>query len=216
MRLIDLPREFVYTDRKSLNEFIRESELNNLLYKVYLDVKDTPSHFNFNAVEVFNQVYYIATLAMNERNPEQDVEKWWHKADFLDYENVAGLVMSMVYTLLYLQKNKTESIKNVLNLMEGNDFGEDYYPYFSAMARREGPKFNSDFSIRPWPVDKIVSSSGWWSNSIRIDWAAFSDGYEQSSIRDLVSLFSTNEDRLKVIDLIEKSQLHIVEDEIPF
>jgi hypothetical protein len=66
MKLIDLPREFVYTDRKSIDDFLNGDELNKEIYKTYLRVKDRPYYFKFDAEKAFNEAFYICTLAMNE------------------------------------------------------------------------------------------------------------------------------------------------------
>ena len=42
MKIEKLPRDFVYTDRRTLDDFLRSDDLNKELYKVYLRVKDRP------------------------------------------------------------------------------------------------------------------------------------------------------------------------------
>lgn len=45
MKIEKLPRDFVYTDRRTLDDFLRSDDLNKELYKVYLRVKDRPYYF---------------------------------------------------------------------------------------------------------------------------------------------------------------------------
>ena len=80
MKIINLPRQLVYTDRRTLDDFLRSDELSRELYKVYLRVKDNPYYFKFSAEKAFNEAYYIATMAMNESHPELDVREWWFAA----------------------------------------------------------------------------------------------------------------------------------------
>lgn len=49
MKIEKLPRDFVYTDRRTLDDFLRSDDLNKELYKVYLRVKDRPYYFKFDA-----------------------------------------------------------------------------------------------------------------------------------------------------------------------
>jgi hypothetical protein len=45
MKIEKLPRDFVYTDRRTLDDFLRSDDLNKELYKVNLRVKDRPYYF---------------------------------------------------------------------------------------------------------------------------------------------------------------------------
>ena len=76
MKIEKLPRDFVYTDRRTLDDFLRSDDLNKELYKVYLRVKDRPYYFKFDAEKAFNEAYYIATLAMYDPHPELNVREW--------------------------------------------------------------------------------------------------------------------------------------------
>ena len=59
MKIEKLPRDFVYTDRRTLDDFLRSDDLNKELYKVYLRVKDRPYYFKFDAEKAFNEAYRI-------------------------------------------------------------------------------------------------------------------------------------------------------------
>ena len=203
MKLINLPRELVYTDRRTLDDFLREDDLNKELYKVYLQVKDKPECFSFDAVKAFNEAYYIATIAMNESHPEEDVIEWRYIAKHdMGSAYAAHLVLSMVYAILYLQENKSENIENVLNQMQNQNYGKDHFPYFRAMAEGESHRFKSDFSIRPCPIDDI--------DDIVMDasktWFSLTKYFDQTIIKNLVSFFPTIEERLNMIELIERKQ----------
>lgn len=49
MRIVNLPKQLIYTDRRNLDDFLRDDELNKELYKVYLRVKNSPYYFKFSA-----------------------------------------------------------------------------------------------------------------------------------------------------------------------
>ena len=59
MKIEKLPRDFVYTDRRTLDDFLRSDDLNKELYKVYLRVKDRPYYIKFDAEKAFNEAYRI-------------------------------------------------------------------------------------------------------------------------------------------------------------
>ena len=107
MKIERLPRELVYTDRLTLDDFLSENELNKELYKVYLEIKDIPYYFKFDAEKAFNEAYYIATLVMNDPHPELNVREWlWIAKADMGWRYAANLVMSMVYAILYLQAER--------------------------------------------------------------------------------------------------------------
>ncbi len=205
MKLINIPRELVYTDRRTLDDFLREDDLNKELYKVYLRVKDKPYYFKFDAEDAFNEAYYIATMAMNDPHPELDVKEWlWIAKEDMGWRYAANLVMSMVYAILYLQQDQPEQIGYVLTIMEGQDYGEDHFPDFKAMAEQEKRRFKSDLSIRPYPIDELEYISVMHKRPI--SWQTVTEDFDQNNIRELVSLLQTKDERLKLIDLIEDRQ----------
>lgn len=199
MKLVNLPKQLIYTDRRNLDDFLREDGLNRSLYKVYLKVKDRPYYFKFSTEKAFNEAYYISTMAMNEPHPELDVREWRYLAkNNMGWAYAADLVMSMVYAILYLQNNKDEKIDYVLTVMQGAGYSEDYFPDFKYMAENETNRYNSDLSINPCPVDELQNAD--------IFWPAITEKYDQQIIRELLTLYTSKEERLKLIDLIENSQ----------
>lgn len=203
MTLTDLPKQLIYTDRKTLDDFLREDDLNKELYNVYLQVKDKPYYFKFDAVKAFNEAYYIAVLAMNERKPESQVKEWyWNAQSNIGWVYAANLVMSMVYAILSLQENKPKRIDKVLEVMQSMHFSKEHFPAFKKMAEQEIRRFNSDLTIHLCPVDKIDNIF----NDDFDGWFDLTDDFDQSNIRKIVSLYPSKEERLKLIDLIEKRQ----------
>lgn len=199
MKIVNLPRQFVYTDRRNLDDFLRDDELNKELYKVYLRVKDHPYYFKFDAEKAFNEAYYIATLAMNEPHPELDVREWWYAAKRdIGWAYSANLIMSMVYAILSLQSEKPDTIDYVLEIMKNTNYGEDHFPAYKELVENHPFRYNSDFSIRPNSVSELQNAT--------IKWQNVTEEFDQETIRELVAIFPTKEERLRLIDLIEQRQ----------
>jgi len=211
MKIERLPRELVYTDRLTLDDFLSENELNKELYKVYLEIKDIPYYFKFDAEKAFNEAYYIATLVMNDPHPELNVREWlWIAKADMGWRYAANLVMSMVYAILYLQAERPEKIDYILKLMEGQDYGEDYFGYFQGLAKSHKERYNSDLLPNPQSVDVIKRTL--------FDWNQITNDYDQETIRKIVELFRSKEEKLKIIDTIEDKMLipNPVIDDFPF
>ena len=216
MKLERLPSQFIYTDRRTLDDFLREDDLNKELYKVFLRVKDRPYYFKFSTESAFNEAWYIATMAMNESHPELNVREWWYiaKRD-IGWAYAANLVMSMVFTLLSLQEDKTDAIDYVLEKMKSANYGEEHFPDFKEHVEKCERRFNSNFELCPYPVDEL--------REMPISWKDVSNDFEQEDIRELVALFPSQEEQLKLIDLIELRQNEMIppapsipEDALPF
>ena len=199
MKLVRLPEEFVYTPKGTLDEFLRSDDLNKELYKVYLRVKDRPYYFKFEVEDAFNEAWYIATIVMNDPHPELILRDLWYiaKGD-IGWAYAANLVMSMVYAIISLQTDKSEQTQYFLMLMEGASYGEDHFPYFKAMVETAKTKYKSDFTIRPRPLKETESRS--------INYNFLTEGYDQQCIRDIVMLFPSKEEKLALIDRIERCQ----------
>ena len=109
--------------------------------------KDHPYHFKFDDTAVLNEAWYIATLAMNDSNPELDVRKWWWRAK----DNTGGsygsnLVMSMVYAILSLQEKQTERIEKIIKIMRTEDY-QKQFPPFQELVEHCNHRYQSVFSL---------------------------------------------------------------------
>lgn len=210
MKLLLLPREFIYKDRKSLDDFLIGDELNKKLYGVYLTVKDRPYNFKFEPEKAFNEAYYIATVATNDSHPELCVRDMWHTAKHdMGWAYAADLVMSMVYAILSLQEKKSEMVIFALQVMERENYGQFHFPLFRNLVFNTRKIYNSDLSIKPCSIADIPFG---------YDYQKVTDNYEQDSIRALVSMLGTNADKLEMINDIEAWQNYLEEQEanLPF
>ncbi len=200
MKIEEFPRALVYADRLTIDDFLNdETGLNKELYKLYLQVKDSPYTFKFNVEKAFNEAYYIATMSMWYAHPELKVRDWlWKAKEDMIWRYAADLVMSMVYAILYVQADRPEKIEYVLAQMEKEDYGDSHFPIFKAWAERCGKRYSGLLPLRPCPVDEL--------HLLPIDWSVVTDMFQQEEIRDLVAVFPTREERLKLVDLIEQAE----------
>ena len=70
MENIKVPRPLIYRERRSLEEFIEHSPLNETLVDNMLNVYFLRSNFNERALNCMNMAYYICTLMIREHHPE--------------------------------------------------------------------------------------------------------------------------------------------------
>lgn len=204
----DLPRTFIYRDRKELDEFLKDNELNEALYDVFLEVKDNYYNLKISAETIFNEVYHQCTRLMLDPHPEARVWDYLNDAkNNTGWRYTSDLVFSMVYAILSLQPRLTSSIKRFLRCLEGKNLNECYFPAFKRMVDswggiecgrivRGAKDFQSDFTSSPEPPERLFVHG-------TFSWSVVTKDYDQERIRMIVNLWSSQEDRLTVLNLIE-------------
>lgn len=205
----DLPRAFIYRDKAELDEFLNNNPLNEALYDVFLEVKDSYYLLKISAEAIFNEVYYQCTRLMLDPHPETRVWDYLNDAkNNTGWRYTSDLVFSMVYAVFSLQPEITKPIKRFLRYLEGKSLNECYFPAFQEMVNQwngylngqkvaEPRKFQSDFKFFPEPPEKLEQKFIIWSNVTK--------NYNQDRIRMIVNLWDDKEDRLAVLDKIERA-----------
>lgn len=204
----DLPRTFIYRDRKELDEFLKDNELNEALYDVFLEVKDSYYNLKISAERIFNEVYYQCTRLMLDPHPEARVWDYLNDAkENTGWRYTSDLVFSMVYAVLSLQPRLPLSIKRFLRCLEGKNLNECYFPAFCKMTDSwggiecgrivgEAKYYQSDFIPSPELPERLFSYKPFI-------WSEVTDDYNQERIRMIVNLWSSEEDKLAVLSMIE-------------
>lgn len=205
----DLPRVFIYRDKAELDDFLNDNPLNDALYDVFLDVKDSYYYLKRSPESIFNEVYYQCTRLMLDPHPEARVRFYLDDAkENMGTRYASDLVFSMVYAVLSLQPEITKPIKRFLRYLEGQTLNECYFPAFQEMVSQwngyvnglkvaEPRRFKSDFTSCPEPPEKLERALFLWSSVTK--------EYNQDRIRMIVNLWEDMDDKLAVLDKIEKA-----------
>ena len=129
-----LPRALLWTDKNSIDDFLKES-INMELYEYYMLIRNY-THFNpiSNAVKLFNEIYYQLTKIEYEKNPYVDIKDLTQdiKANVGLLQN-GVLVLNMMHIFLYLIDKKTStflSFERILrDYIAGLKSGENVFEY---------------------------------------------------------------------------------------
>lgn len=204
----DLPRTFIYRDRKELDEFLKDNPLNDALYDIFLDVKDSYYNLKIPAEVIFNEVYYQCTRLMLDPHPEARVWDYLNDAkDNTGWRYTSDLVFSMVYAVLSVQPQAPYSVRRFLRCLEGKNLNECYFPSFKNMADIWGgiengrivgntKTYQSDFTPSPESPERINVHKPFI-------WSEVTDDYNQERIRMIMDLWSDKEDKLAILKMIE-------------
>lgn len=194
-----LPRTFIYRDKRELDDFLQDNPLNDALYDVFLDVKDSYYSLKISAENIFNEVYYQCTRLMLDSHPETRLRNYRDDAKVnMGTRYASDLVFSMVYAVLSLQKEISPSIKRILRYLEGQNLNDCYFPAFQQLVeeRRGRESYESDFTPCPEPPERVL-------NYGTFIWSTVTENYSQERIRMIVNLWKEKEDKLAILDKIE-------------
>ncbi len=149
--IIRLPREFVWQDLKSMDDFLSEP-LNKELYRAYLKVKDAPFRLTMPDVQVFNELYYLCVALNNEficfNELDQEITSYFCRKDTSD------LLISMIYSVFALQDNKPK-IFDIISIYIQNYQKGWYFDYFLDFIKEHQNRYKTN--LRPHPENaKLV------------------------------------------------------------
>lgn len=179
--MISLPRELIYQDRKSIDDYTSGNELNKALHrelfgllcernKIRMAVECLlGTAFADKILDAFNRAYYYCILVENDRNAAYDLV-YLASSSIDDFD-----VFCMALAILSLQRNMS---RNVEDFLCSN--ADKLIPPFSGVVHRfraEGKTFDMNFSIRlPDPA------------SLELDWEKATHGFSKKTIGKLVAL----------------------------
>lgn len=199
-----LPRVMLWTDKSSMEEFLCEP-INKSLYGFYLELRGERWHIgpDDSAVLLFNEIYYQLTKLEYEY-------RFDYNFNFDDYTqeieaNIAGkehsiiLVFKMLFAFLLLRQNNTVAAKafqrSIYNHYRGTWDGRTNNAFKAIMQEEE--KYSVE--LRPAPCHakdlEIVISQ----------WEVITNHFNPSSIREVLNLWSSKEEKITVLHLMERA-----------
>ena len=197
-----LPRELLWTDKTSMEDFLHEP-INERLYDFYLELKNTRWHFgpDDSAVLLFNEIYYQLTKLEYEYNFD-------YNFNFDDYTqeieaNRAGkehgviFVFKMFFAFLLLRQNNTSVAKAFQRSI--------YYHYHRTWDVRTNCAFGAIIQEEEkYPVE--LSPAPCHAKDLEIEvpqWDVITDHFNPSSIREVLNLWSSKDEKITVLHLLE-------------
>lgn len=197
-----LPRVMLWTDKSSMEEFLCEP-INKSLYGLYLELRDERWHIgpDESAVLLFNEIYYQLTKLEYEYNFD-------YNFNFDDYTqeieaNRAGkehgviFVFKMFFAFLLLRQNNTSVAKAFQRSI--------YYHYHRTWDVRTNCAFGAIIQEEEkYPVE--LSPAPCHAKDLEIEvpqWDVITDHFNPSSIREVLNLWSSKEEKITVLHLLE-------------
>lgn len=197
-----LPREFLWKDLQTMDEFFQLDTVNGDLYEVFLTLREAPFNIQADAVKVFNEVYYQATRMCFEYPLPTDLDKYIAdiKAN-LGWNYSAELVMSVTYQIItHINKtgrpfNKffTKSIYDKYNTCR---FWRPFKRLFGSIKKKNR---TIDYSFIPQPIS--IADLG----ELYFNWAEITHNYNLSCIEFVINLWNYRDEKMMAAELILES-----------
>ena len=204
----NLPRTFIYRDKKELDEFLQAHYLNEKLYDIFLGVKDSYYNLKISADKIFNEVYYQCTRLMLDPHPESRVWEYLNEAkENTGWRYTSDLVFSMVYAILLLQPSVSRPVERFLRILKGKGLNDCYFDAFSNFAESEFNRIKAmdsiphvpyDFKPCPEPPERI----NYYGTFL---WSEVTNDYDEDRIKFIVNLWKDKNDKLAILDKIESA-----------
>lgn len=198
-----LPREFLWTDKKSMDEFFRLSPVNEDFFEVFQSLRNVPFNVAVDAVKVFNEVYYQVTRMRYEMPLFNEMPNY--VADIkanIGWNYSAELVMTMAYFLIDLSELRGKKLDIMFAHEIVGDFAYCFYwEPFETLAKKlkkEGRKLNYGFTPRPVHPLRLLEKY--------IPWSDVTCNYSPSIIDSVLRLWKNKENRQIVDKMINDSR----------
>lgn len=150
-----LPREMLWTDKKTMDEFFELDPINEKFFEVLVTLKEEPFDVQIDDVKVFNEVYYQITRMVYEHPMPDDITKYVDdiKAN-LGWQYSALLVMTISYFLII----HADNIEKPLNYFTTNKIkqlmiGRPYWrPFWKLSISLKRQKIFLKYDFKPKPI----------------------------------------------------------------
>lgn len=208
---IPLERQLLFTEKQDIEEYLQGNELNQELYKTFLESKDRGFKWKWTAEETFNEVFFQCAKIYSEKNPEKCVEKMFYEVidSNLGTKNAHHLIIQMIWAILHSQKSLPDNVNYFYSAI--NPFVESnetyHLPFLSLVVDFWEHFGQMESDLYPNPVlaanlnIKTVETTIGFTTSP--EWHRVTDGFKEQSIRNIVRWYRIKQDKLDVLELIE-------------
>ena len=196
-----LPRMMLWTDKTSMEEFLREP-INKRLYGFYLESRGERWHFgpDDSALLLFNEIYYQLTKVEYEHNLDFNLDDYTKEIEAnTGKEHSIVFVYEMFFAFLLLRENNS----NVASLFQNYIF----YRYNRTWDERTHMALGAiikgkiKYSVELKPVPCLVKNL----NLKIIQWNEITNNFNPSSIKEVLNLWSSKKEKITVLHLIEEA-----------
>ena len=216
-----VPRPLIYRERRSLEEFIDNSSLNETLVDNMSNLYYMRKHFKERALKCMNTAYYICTLMLREKHPEWSFDTYCDLAFCEDKDNnfyqavtlslvsvyINGLCEDQRQKLKKLKKQLDDYMNSILHFTQLGDplLKDCYYADILKIIKSCLTSYSIDeneFAFRV--IDKeavrdVIAER-------HFNWITYLDFFRESRVREFVDYYGSTEDEKHcVVDILRQA-----------
>lgn len=202
-----LPRPFLWTEIKTMDEFLNGDISTMALYDILRHLKGTLFVPNLNEVLVFNELFYQLTRFFYEKPAEKDYLRYVSdiKAN-LGWAFSADLVMSMMYRYCVMRKVRLsadeKSFMRVVKERHGRGF---FWGQFSNILCTVDRWVDYvPYPFKPCPVQSGELERYYW------DWMGITHNFNLDIVKAVLLLWGKDEDKKNVAGMISRQLDYVI------
>lgn len=197
-----LPRELLWREVESMDEFFEMEPVNQELYSVFIKLREEPFAIQADPLKVFNEVYYQATRLVYENPMPHELRDFANdvKAN-MGWKYSSELVISMAYWLLQLSEDAHTELNPVLKSeIRYRYMRRAFWAPFSKLYRKlAGRKVRVQFHFHPRPIYPSLIKT------MYINWDEVTHHYKYECIEEVLGIFEYFRDKKMFASLILES-----------
>lgn len=194
----NLPRELLWTDKTDISEFMSD-KLGNYVVSMnsYANSNITVALGAKIMLKLYNEAFYYSTRVVYEHNANAQPEAYMEEIiSELGDKEMASYVMGLMFNVLLLQSDKSKEILQFIENLQKSYISNTPSRVMNWVNKIFKPrKNNASFRLNPspCPADKLKG----------IDWNSITQGFSKRIIIDILELWDNDNEKGKVIRLIE-------------
>ncbi len=197
--LPNLPREMLWTDKKTMDEFFKLDPINEAFFEVFVTLHEEPFAVQTDEVKVFNEVYYQVTRMVYEHALPSDLQSYISDIKGnMGWNYSAELIMSMAYFLIALIDHKEKPLNKFFTKAINERFWGCLYwkPFKHRFERlkKERRHVKYAFCPNPYPASQF--------DDHYLPWNKITNNFELSSIEHILDLWDNNYDKQKMAEIL--------------
>ena len=199
--ILQLPREMLWTDLKTMDQFFELDPVNKAFCEVLMTLHEKPFDVKSDEVRVFNELYYQMTRMMYERPAPRDLANY--QTDIMrnmGWNYSVELIMSMLYFMNSLIEKRELRLNRFFAITIEEQYAKCLYwkPFkdcYNGIRRTE--RLAYDFP--PRPVSPSVLADKY------VPWKEITNDYDADAIKEILSLWDNILARRILVKMIRLS-----------
>jgi len=198
----NLPRELLWRDKTDMSEFMSE-ELGNTVISAFNFAKSriVISLGSKMMLRLYNEGFYLSTRVVYEHGAAANPESYKDMIiGDLGKKELAEHVILIMFMILTLQPDKSKEILLFTDKLQKQYLQDTPFKLLNWIHKVFKPRKNkASFTLKPCPYPAYILKN------FSIDWCQITQGFSKHVIIDMLDLWQENNERGKVLRLIEQA-----------